>query len=118
MFSISLVPFLLQTLKRPQSSQKVVAVAPSSPPISPDPQTYTPLLIVNTAHAPLREKLAPLNIGDVPQGSLSNFPRAAKWNMMDFVDPLLVGNRDAASQSHDLFKASYWSPAGYSHLGG
>ena len=82
------------------------------------PSEGNPLLVISTAQAPLREKLAPLNMGDMSKGALTSYPTAAQWNLMDFVDPLLVGDGDSTSQSRDLFKASYWSPAGFSHLGG
>ena len=76
------------------------------------------MLTINTAPAPLREKLAPLNIGDVPRGGVISFPQGPEWNMMDFVDPVLTSDCGTSHQSHDLFRAAYWTPVGYSHLGG
>jgi hypothetical protein len=105
-----------QTLKRPQPS--VSAANSIRETAMQGPNDTSPLLVISTAQAPLREKLAPLNMGDLSRGSLSSYPAAAQWNLMDFVDPLLVGESDSVNQSHDLFKASFWSPAGYSHLGG
>lgn len=107
-------PSFLQTLKRPWSSPRgdVSAVHSGSNPAAVE---GNPLLVISTAQAPLTEKLGPLSMGDVSRGMLTTYPAAAQWNLMDFVDPLLVGEGDS---THDLFKASHWSPAGYSHLGG
>lgn len=112
----SFVQNSLQTLKRPQFSPKRDASSPAGGCAAPQAADGIPPLSISTAHAPLREKLTLLDMSDVQRGSLTVCPPAAKWNLMDLVDPLLVGEGDG--QSHDLFKASYWSPAGYSHLGG
>lgn len=105
----------MQTLKRPQAMSRMESAMSSAPQVSGDP-----LLVINTALAPQKDKLSPLDIGprEGVRGSVTAFPPGGMWNMIDLVDPLLVADRDGANQSHDLFKASYWSPAGYNHLGG
>ena len=74
--------------------------------------------MINTALAPLRDDLSPLDLGDVPRGSVTSYLHGAAWNMVDLVDPLLVSDRSGSNQTCDVFKASYWSPTGYNHLGG
>ena len=55
--------------------------------------------MINTALAPLRDDLSPLDLGDVPRGSVTSYPHGAAWNMVDLVDPLLVSDRSGSNQT-------------------
>lgn len=120
--AITLVYFIgtAQTLKRPKLRQASATGSHSPSNETQDPKIEdNPLIAISNALAPRKDKLTILNL-DPPSPSqrrLSGTCAESKPNAMSNIDALF-STKENSSQSHDLFKASYWSPAGFNHLGG
>ena len=112
--------FQLQTLKRPKLLQAAAGKDISSTRSDSANIEEDPLITISSALAPQKVLLSSLNLKIQPQllSPTSSTSTGSRWTgLLSDVDTLFT-TRESPTLTHDLFKASFWSPAGCNHLGG